>query len=261
MAEAERALAIDIGNSRICCGLFIGGQLNETWNYSTADPATASSHLNSLHNKYGRGLIAVSSVVPGVLPSIIEQWPKAKDKIFEVSANSQTLISGLYDTMGSDRVANAAAAFKLHTIDAEAAVVIDFGTATTLTAVNNKGNFLGGMITLGLTKTFQALHYSTAQLPELSVQELENLSLSSPLAFDTQTAIERGCVIGHIGMVRYWLERALKSLPSKTTVVATGGLARLIAPAIKLFDHVDVNLTLKGIKIIGEAAEDQVGQV
>jgi type III pantothenate kinase len=163
--------------------------------------------------------------------------------------------------MGSDRVANAAAAFKLHTIDSEAAVVIDFGTATTLTAVNNKGNFLGGMITLGLTKTFQALHYSTAQLPELSVQELENLSLSSPLAFDTQTAIERGCVIGHIGMVRYWLERALKSLPRKTTVVATGGLARLIAPAIKLFDHVDVNLTLKGIKIIGEAAADQVGQV
>ncbi len=163
--------------------------------------------------------------------------------------------------MGPDRVANPAAAFKLHTIDSEAAVVIDFGTATTLTAVNNKGNFLGGMITLGLTKTFQALQYSTAHLPELSVQELENLSLSSPLAFDTQTAIERGCVIGHIGMVRYWLERALKSLPSKTTVVATGGLARLIAPAIKLFDHVDVNLTLKGIKIIGEAAADQVGQV
>ncbi len=205
-----------------------------------------------------RGLIAVSSVVPGVLPSIIEQWPNAKDKIFEVSASSQTLISGLYETMGSDRVANAAAAFKLHTRDAEAAIVIDFGTATTLTAVNNRGNFLGGMITLGLTKTFQALHYSTAQLPELSVQELENLSLSSPLAFDTQTAIERGCVIGHIGMVRYWIERALKSLPSKTTVVATGGLARLIAPAIKLFDHVDINLTLKGIKIIGEAAADQV---
>jgi pantothenate kinase type III len=81
MPEAERALAIDIGNSRICCGLFIGGQLNETWNYSTADPATASSHLNSLHNKYGRGLIAVSSVVPGVLPSIIEQWPNARQNI------------------------------------------------------------------------------------------------------------------------------------------------------------------------------------
>ncbi len=259
--KPDRALAIDIGNSRICCGLFLDDELSETWNYSTSDPATAASHLNSLNSKYGRGLIAVSSVVPTTLPEMVANWPQAQDKIFEVTARSQNLLSGLYETMGSDRIANAAAAYKLHTAEAEAAIVIDFGTATTLTAVNNKGNFLGGMITLGLIKTFQALHYSTAQLPELSVQEVESHSISSPLAFDTQMTIERGCVIGHIGLVKHWIERALKSLPSKTTVIATGGLAPLLAPAVELFDHVDINLTLKGIKIIGEAARHQAGQV
>lgn len=258
--KSDRALAIDIGNSRICCGLFAEGELTETWNYSTQDPVTAASHLNSLHTRFGGGLIALSSVVPGVVAQLKENWPAAEGNFVEISARNQTLISGLYETMGSDRVANAAAAFKLHTNDVEAAIVVDFGTATTLTAVNNKGNFLGGMITLGLTKTFQALHYSTAQLPELSVQELESLALSSPLAFDTQMAIERGCVIGHVGLVKYWLERALKGLPEKTRIVATGGLAPLIAPAVEIFDYVDVNLTLRGIKIIGEAALVQADQ-
>jgi len=260
--NSERALAIDVGNSRICCGFFLAGELIETWNYSTADPATAASHLNSLNGKYGGGLMAISSVVPGVVDKLLIDWPSAEGKIFQVNSRSQNLLSGLYETMGSDRIANAAAAYELYTNDrdCEAAIVVDFGTATTLTAVNNKGNFLGGMITLGLTKTFQALHYSTAQLPELSVQEVESHSLSSPLAFDTQMTIERGCVIGHIGLVKHWIERALKGLPTKTKVIATGGLAPLLAPAVELFDYVDVNLTLKGIKIIGEAAERQADQ-
>lgn len=251
---ARKVLAVDIGNTRICCGLFLDDNLTESWNYSSSEASVAASHLSSMEDKLAGGLIVVSSVVPNTSKALLKNWPtnRQRQNLLEVSAQTQTLLKGLYDSMGADRIANAAAACQLYCHDVDAAIVIDFGTATTLTAVNSKGNFLGGMITLGLSKTFQALHNATAQLPELAFHEGENPS--SPLSFDTQRAIERGCVTGHIGLVRYWVEKAKLSLPSRTTVIATGGLAPLIAPAAEIFDHIDVNLTLKGIRLIGEAA-------
>ena len=168
------------------------------------------------------------------------------------------MISGLYETIGTDRIANCAAALRYHMEGREAAVVLDFGTATTLTAVGADGSFLGGMITLGLSKTFTSLHKQTAQLPELSVLEWDNQA--SPLAFDTSRAIERGCVIGHIGMVKYWIERAKENLPANTAFIATGGLAPLIAPASQVFDSVDATLTLRGIKVVAEEAMGRADQ-
>ncbi|MBS1993079.1 MAG: type III pantothenate kinase [Cyanobacteria bacterium SZAS LIN-2] len=251
-------LAVDIGNSRISCGLFNGDELADTYNYSTSEPQVAASHLKTLSRKLDGALISLSSVVPGASEGLLAIWKPDPASLFQVSAKNQTLLSGLYETIGSDRIANAAAAFKHYTVDCPAAVVIDFGTATTLTAVSREGDFLGGMITLGLAKIFYALHWQTAQLPELSVIEWD--SQASPLAFDTERAIERGCVIGHIGLVKYWVERAKENLPAGTRVVATGGLAPLIAPAADVFDAVDVTLTLKGIKIIAEEARARVGQ-
>jgi len=253
-----QTLAVDIGNSRISCGLFHGDELGETYNYATSEPQVAASHLQSLARKFEGALISISSVVPSATEELIKFWQPEPKSIFEVSAKNQTLLKGLYETMGSDRIANAAAAFKHHTADHSAVVVIDFGTATTLTAVSGEGNFLGGLITLGLAKIFYALHWQTAQLPELSVSEWD--SQASPLAFDTARAIERGCVIGHIGLIKYWVERAKQNLPSDTKVIATGGLAPLLAPAADVFDAVDVTLTLRGIKILAEEARDRAGQ-
>ena len=254
-AKSHRTLAVDIGNSRISCGLFLDDELSETYNYATEEPQVAASHLKSLHAKLEGSLISISSVVPSAGSELIKLWQPPQRDLYTVSAKTQTMLSGLYETIGSDRIANAAAAFKHHMHNKKAAVVIDFGTATTLTAVSNDGSFLGGMITLGLSKIFYSLHRQTAQLPELSVLEWDNQA--SPLAFDTARAIERGCVIGHIGLVKYWVERAKENLPPETAVVATGGLAPLIAPAADVFDAVDVTLTLRGIKTLAEEARDQ----
>ena len=257
-SKKNQILAVDIGNSRISCGLFAGDELIDTYNYATGEPQVAASHLKSLGRKLGGAMVSLSSVVPGASEELLNAWQLDPAHLFTVSAKNQTLLNGLYETLGSDRIANAAAAFKHYTDDCPAAVVIDFGTATTLTAVSGDGDFLGGMITLGLSKIFYALHWQTAQLPELSVIEWD--SKASPLAFDTERAIERGCVIGHIGLVKYWVERAKENLPMGTRVIATGGLAPLIAPAADVFDAVDVTLTLKGIKIIAEEARARVGQ-
>ncbi len=254
----NRSLAVDIGNSRFSCALFCGHELIESYNYATNEPQVAASKLKNLGDKLSGALISVSSVVPSATDELLKHWQPEPDNLFKISAKSQTIISALYDSIGSDRIANAAGAYKSYTGRNGAAVVIDFGTATTLTAVSKDGVFLGGMITLGLAKTFQTLHWQTAQLPELSV--LEWYSQSSPLAFDTERAIEHGCVIGHVGMVKYWVERAKQNLPGDTIVIATGGLAPLIAPAAKVFDVVDITLTLRGIKIVGEAAKGREGQ-
>ena len=249
---------MDVGNSRISCALFCGDELVETFNYATAEPQAAASKLKALGGKTLGALVSISSVVPSAAKVLLDSWQPDPNLLYKISAKNQGLLTGLYDTIGSDRIANIAAAYTSYTSRSAAAVVIDFGTATTLTAVSKDGAFLGGMISLGLAKTFQTLHWQTAQLPELSV--LEWYSQSSPLAFDTAQAIEHGCVIGHIGMVKYWVERAKQNLPRETTVIATGGLAPLIAPAAKVFDVVDITLTLRGIKLLAEAAGGRVGQ-
>ncbi|MBN9396450.1 MAG: type III pantothenate kinase [Candidatus Melainabacteria bacterium] len=252
MPAPDLHLAIDIGNSRLTCGLFAGEDLIETWNYATNDPATAAFHLNSQTHRLKGGHITLSSVVPEASRVLLQDLKYDKKNITVLHPQKQHVIVGVYKTMGTDRLANAVAAYYLYRDVAPAIVVVDFGTATTLTAVDATGQFMGGMITLGLSKTFAALHAATAQLPELSVQEAE--ILSNPLAFDTQRAIERGCVIGHIGLVRYWLERAMANLPKGTKAIATGGLAPLIAPHADLFSEIDVQLTLKGVRYLGEAA-------
>jgi type III pantothenate kinase len=258
MAGFKKALAVDIGNSRISCALFIEDNLVETYNYATEEPHVAGTHLKSLSTKHEGALLSVSSVVPVATSQLITFWLPPVENLFFVSAKEQTMISGLYETIGTDRIANCAAALRYHMVEREACVVVDFGTATTLTAVGADGSFLGGMITLGLSKTFNSLHKQTAQLPELSVLEWDNQA--SPLAFDTARAIERGCVIGHIGMVKYWVERAKENLPANTAFVATGGLAPLIAPASEVFDTVDAQLTLRGIKVVAEEAMDRAGR-
>jgi len=257
-AKTNHTLAVDIGNSRISCGFFSGEHLDETYNFASSEPESAAAHLVSLASKINGALISLSSVVPSVQEELISIWQPEPANLFQVSARSQTLLSGIYDNMGSDRIANAAAALRDYTSNSQAAVVIDFGTATTLTAVSKDGTFLGGMITLGLAKMVSSLHNHTALLPQLNLTEWN--SQASPLAFDTLGAIEHGCFIGHVGLVKYWVERAKQSLPNNTKFIATGGLAPLIAPAAKVFDAVDVGLTLRGIKILAEEARGLVGQ-
>jgi pantothenate kinase type III len=118
-------LAVDIGNSRISCGLFNGDELADTYNYSTSEPQVAASHLKTLGRKLNGALISLSSVVPGVSDDLLSIWKPDPSLLFQVSAKNQTLLSGLYETIGSDRIANAAAAFKQYTVDCPAAVVID----------------------------------------------------------------------------------------------------------------------------------------
>lgn len=254
-----RVVAIDIGNSRINMGVFEGENLVSTYITPTNAPEEAVSFLNSQSNA-PLEKIALASVVPSAQETLIRHYSQNKNQsnsnLFCLTAENQKSVKNIYQTAGADRIANAAAARSLHlSADAApAAVVLDFGTATTLTAVSKQGEFLGGFITLGLGRTLSALNSSTAQLPAVKFEPgaLDTKKLKP--AFNTSDAIYNGTILAHVGLVNFWLETALKDLPKGTIVIATGGLSTILGPHIDGINVIDQNLTLKGIKIAAEEA-------
>ncbi len=245
-------IAIDVGNSRIACGLFIGSELVDLKHHLVANGVSASQSIVELARSSNTRKIAVCSVVPSVSGTMVDYLNQQQLELFQVTAQRQKVVSDVYTTMGADRVANAAGALRLYA-KKQPAVVIDFGTATTLTAVAPSGKFLGGMITLGLGQTFAALHTATEQLPDIRWDS--DRELPAPLATDTGTAITAGCILGHLGILEYWVKSVKDKLNQPCTVIATGGYANIIAPHVKFFDHVNSNLTIHGINFIAEAEE------
>jgi type III pantothenate kinase len=132
-------------------------------------------------------------------------------------------------------------------------LVFDFGTATTLTAVDKTGKFLGGFITLGLGKTFDSLHRYTAQLPDL--KQALGTPLADGLGQNTESSIISGCVLGHVGLLESWVHQSRKTLGVECAVVATGGYARYLVPHTTLIDHLEPDLTLIGINLLSEESK------
>ncbi len=249
-------VAVNVGNSRISCGIFVDNELIDLSHHISSNAQKAATDLAQKAEAIKAKEIAVCSVVPTVARTMMDYFRDRKVNANQLKADTQNVITGVYESLGVDRIANVAAALRLH-VRSHNAVVLDMGTATTLTAVSPSGEFLGGMITLGLGKTFATLHDSTAQLPDLRFDGEGRTP--NPLARDTETAITSGCILAHVGLLEAWVKAAKHALDHKCTVIATGGFANAVAPYTKIFDHVDQNLTMHGINIIAEAAGDRAG--
>jgi type III pantothenate kinase len=250
-------VAVNVGNSRISCGIFVDNELVDLTHHISSNAQKAATDLTEKAQVMKAAEIAVCSVVPTVARTLMDYFRERKVTANQIKADTQNVITGVYSTLGVDRIANLAAAMKLH-VRGHNAVVLDMGTATTLTAVSPQGEFLGGMITLGLGKTYATLHESTAQLPDLQFDSQGRIP--TPLAKDTESAITSGCILAHVGILEAWVKAAKHALDHKCTVIATGGFANAVAPYTKVFDHVDQNLTMHGINIIAEAAKDRAGR-
>jgi pantothenate kinase type III len=293
----SRRLAVNIGNTRIAAALCEGLSVGTTRHFLLEEYSSVAEYVAE-ELQHGITEVALCSVVPMVRKQLVSELGKAGINIFEVQAESQDILTGLYAGIGADRVANAAAAYELYSqkapvnssVDAQtnapikpsgdrpnnapvkpseennaltnnpikaplksAVLVLDFGTATTMTAVSASGVFEGGLITLGLGKTFSALAQSTAQLPNMHFEFLERDI--TPLAHDTETSIASGAVLAHVGLVKHWIGAAKSKLAGKAIVVATGGysenLRAFLADSVEIFDQ---QLTLKGINLIAASA-------
>jgi type III pantothenate kinase len=247
-------LAIDIGNTSIVLGVFEDERLLSSWRLSSRADRTSDEYgtlildlltINELKAGVIDGII-LSSVVPPLTPVFEEMSEKYfTKKPMIVSSKLDTGIKILYkkpEEVGADRIVNASAAYHLY---GGPIIIVDFGTATTFCYVTSKGEYLGGVISPGLKISAEALFERAAKLPRVSLTRPSKI-----IGDDTVTAMQAGLIIGHAGMVDRIVEEIKAYIGENPYVIATGGLAEIIAPESKTIKEVTTSLTLEGLRII-----------
>lgn len=253
-------LLVDVGNTNIVIGVCRNKEYIASWRLSTDAKKTSDEfgiqviqlfNQNDLNPRDVKGII-ISSVVPNIMHSL-ENMVKKSFKInpIIVGPGIKTGINIKYDNpkeVGADRIVNAVAA---HDIYGEDVIIIDFGTATTYCAVTKEGNYLGGCICPGVKISSEALFEKAAKLPRIELEVPKNI-----ICKNTISSMQAGILYGYIGQVEYIVKKIKEEMSSlginNPYVVATGGLANLIANETDVIDKVDSILTLEGLRIIYE---------
>lgn len=244
-------LAIDMGNTQTALGLFDGETLVHSWRMPTDRSFTADElHVRLLgyFRMYGMTLDVVDAMAfAGVVPQLNRAWRRVAERL---AVDSVVVGQGTADVtrmraenpaeVGADRIANATAAEKLY---GAPSIVVDFGTATNIDVVDAEGYYIGGAIAPGLRISMDAL---TARAARLSSVPLEDPGHA--IGANTVEAVQSGAVLGTAAMAEGLVARIKRELDAPdATVIATGGLAGIIAGSTDVFDVVDGQLTLKGI--------------
>lgn len=248
-------LAIDIGNSNIVLGLFKDTVLIDHWRIESTGASIEKQELDLMNylfeNKIKTSAIN-SSILSSVVPELTDPFANLITKIF----GTHPVIIGahLYHDLpikthspyeiGTDLMANALAAY---TKCQQACIVIDFGTALTVTTISDSGEILGVAIAPGLKTAIKSLSSSTAQLPDVELKKP-----LSALGKNTTHAIQAGILIGYEGLVKELINSIQEELTIKCNIVATGGLVHILEGVKNLCDDVDQMLTLNGIRLLME---------
>ena len=254
-------LVFDIGNTNITVGIFETGaskdprKAKKVWRISSLRNQTADEYAIMLMDMFHYSGInasdikfaAASSVVPSLNSAFKELAAKYLniDLFFVNHINCGGLKFSVkdYREVGADRIANAVAALEAFGPET---VVIDFGTATTFDCIDKKGRYAGGAIALGPATAAQALSAKTAQLPHV-----ETIKATKAIGISTVECIQAGLFFGYIGLIKEILARTKKEMNVKK-VIATGGLAGMIAVEIKEIEEICPDLTLDGVRIVWE---------
>ena len=249
-------LTMDIGNTNIKTALFDGKEMYKYWRMSTNISSTSDEYgvrLSSMFAHEGvstdvvEGII-VSSVVPTINFTIEHMLLNyfGKTPLF-VAPGVKTGINIRYENpreLGSDRIANAVGTFEEY---GGPTIFIDFGTATTFGVVDETGAFLGGAICPGIKLSSEALVTGTAKLPRFELAKPESV-----IGRTTLSNLQSGMYYGYVGLVRNIVRKIKQELGREALVVATGGMAVMIAEESKAIDKLDGLLTLKGLRLIYE---------
>ena len=249
-------LTMDIGNTNIKTALFEGAEMKCYWRISTNKMYTSDEYgilLTGMFGHEGMSMdqvegIIVSSVVPTINFTIDHMCNSYfhKTPMF-LAPGLRTGINIRYENpreLGSDRIANAVAAYSEY---GGPVIFIDFGTATTFGVVDEKGSFLGGSIFPGIKLASEALSTGTAKLPRFELGKPETVIGRTTLA-----NLQSGMFYGYVGMLLHIVNKIKQELGKPATVIATGGMAQMLADETHVIDHVDGLLTLKGLRLIYE---------
>ncbi len=250
-------VVMDVGNTNTVIGVYEEDRLLSDWRIRTEKEATIDELGIMLRNLFqAQGLkltpgteVIISCVVPpmvNTLEGFAQRYLKVRP--VWVGPGIKTGMPIHYDNpreVGADRIVNAVAAYEqVH----GAVIIVDFGTATTFDVVSRQGEYLGGVIAPGVMISCEALFLKASKLPRVEIFAKPK----SIIAKDTISSMNAGIIYGYVGLVEGIVSRIKEALGDNPRVIATGGLACLIATETKSIDTVDDYLTLKGLKIIYE---------
>jgi type III pantothenate kinase len=249
-------LTIDIGNTDTTLGVFKGEELRATWHMATSVHRRADEYgallLNLLHQQ-GLDTSDVKAIaLCGVVPPLISTFDELFQRYFHISplvvgAGVKTGVRIRMDNpreVGADRIVNAAAAHRLY---GGPVIITDLGTATTFDTVSKEGDYLGGAIAPGILTAAEALFTRAAMLPRVEMVRPEHA-----IGTNTTAAMQSGIIFGYVGLIEGMVARIQKELGEKAKVVATGGVAELVAKETAVIDVVNPHLTLIGLRLIYE---------
>lgn len=249
-------LVIDIGNTNTSLGVYDGEKLVTHWRLTTARSRTVDEwgvHARNLFALAGLDFKSIDAIaVASVVPPLNFTLKQMAERYFDLTPlfidhTVDTGVNILYEPpsdVGADRIVDAVAAIRKY---GAPCIIVDFGTATTFDAINSKGEYLGGVITPGISISSDALFQRTAKLPRVEIKRPENVIGSTTVA-----SMQSGLYHGYAGLVDGILSRMIAELGGTPKVIATGGLAPLIAKGSKFIEQVDEALTLEGMRLVYE---------
>jgi type III pantothenate kinase len=255
-------LAIDAGNTNVVFALVDKGEIKARWRIATDPRRTADEYAVWLHQLLeleGHPRDAVDAVIIGtVVPRALHNLEVLASKYFR----AEPLIAGQGkatwpidldvdepQNVGADRALNVIAA---HAKYPGELIVVDFGTATTFDVVGASGAYRGGIIAPGINLSLDALVNAAAKLPRIAIEApKDNLSV---IGRTTQDQMLIGIYWGYVAMMEGLVERMKGELGGSSTVIATGGLASLFDKHTKLFDAIELDLTIQGLSLLYDMA-------
>ena len=250
-------LVFDVGNTNMVLGIYKNKELIKDWRINTDKEKTSDEYgilISSLFKYENIDMseiqdIIISSVVPNVMHSLENFCIKYCNKQpLIVGPGIKTGLNIKYDNpkqLGADRIVNAVAGVEKYGYPL---IIVDFGTATTFCAISEKGEYLGGTIAPGIKISSEALFQRASKLPRV-----ELLKPGTTICKSTVSAMQSGIIYGYVGLVDKIISMMKEELNCNSVrVVATGGLAPLIASETDSIDYVDKFLTLEGLRVIHE---------
>ena len=247
-------LVIDVGNTNTVLGLYDGEELVHDWRIRTVIDHTVDEYGMLILNLYKNSRISSKAITDIIISCVVPPMLNILEPLCLKYFDTRPLIVGpgvrtgmpiFYDNpkeVGADRIVNAVAAYEKYRHDL---IIVDFGTATTFDYISPKGEYMGGCIAPGIMISSEALFERASKLPRVELTRPHDV-----ITKDTVSGMQAGIMFGYAGLVDGIVRRMKAETASEPIVIATGGLAKLIASEAKQIDVVDEMLTLEGLRII-----------